>query len=173
MFIDLLRRRRSIRKYSDQKLDDATLELIQETLLRSPTSRGRTPWEFVLVTDTELLKQLARAKMLGTGFIADAPLAVVILGNEKTSDVWVEDCSIAAINLQLLATDLGLGSCWGQIRKRPHSSDSSAESYVRELLGIPAHLRVGMIIAVGYPAESKPPVPFEKLDQSKIHTDRY
>jgi len=173
MFIDLLRKRRSIRKFTDRKPDEKTIALVRETLLRSPTSRGINPWEFIIVTDSELLQKLSRSKMSGTGFIANAPLAVVILGDETKSDVWVEDCSIAAINVQLLATDLGLGSCWGQIRNRPHAADTSAEAYVQQVLGIPVHLRVGMIVAIGYPAETKEPVPEGNLDRSKIHLNHF
>lgn len=173
MFIDLLRKRRSIRNYTEEKNDEETLALLQETLLRSPTSRGINPWEFIFVTEPELLQKLSRSKVMGTGFIKNAPLAIVILGDETKSDVWVEDCSIAAINLQLLATDRGLGSCWGQIRNRSHNKSISAETYIRELLGIPPHLRVGMIIAVGHPAETKDPVPEENLDRSKLHENHY
>jgi len=173
MFIDLLRKRRSIRRFSGRALDEDTIALFTETLLRSPTSRGINHWEFIFVTDRELLDKLSRSKKQGTEFVAGAALAIIILGNEKKSDVWVEDCSIAAINVQLLATDLGLGSCWGQIRNRPHDDSTSAEAYIQQLLGIPRHLRVGMIVAVGYPAEDKKPVPFEKLDRRKIHVNHY
>jgi nitroreductase len=82
--------------------------------------------------------------------------------------VWVEDCSIASIVVQLAAQSLGLGSCWIQIRKRAHSKDTSAEEYIQELLGIPQHMKVESIISLGYPAEVKKPVPLEKLEFEKI-----
>ena len=173
MFIDLLRRRRSIRKFTDRIPHAAAVDLIKEALLRSPSSRGINPWEFIIVTDRRLLEKLARSKRHGSEFIAGAPLAVVILGDETKSDVWIEDCSIAAINVQILAVDLGLGSCWAQIRNRQHDGALSAEAYVQQLLDIPSHLRVGMIIAIGYPDEIKKPVAFEKLGRGKIRHDRY
>jgi nitroreductase len=173
MFIDLLRKRRSIRKFTGTPLDEATIALFTETLLRSPASRGVNHREFVFVTDRELLETLSRSKRQGTEFITGAAFAIIILGNETKSDVWVEDCSIAAISAQLLAADLELGSCWGQIRNRPHDDTLSAEAYVQQLFDIPHHLRVGMIIAVGYPGETKTTVPFENLDANKIHRNRY
>ncbi|MBN1576628.1 MAG: nitroreductase family protein [Chitinispirillaceae bacterium] len=173
MMIDLLRTRRSIRRFTARPLDRETIDLFAEALLRSPSSRGINPWEFIFATEKPMLEKLSHAKVCHAEFLAGAALAVVILGNEETSDVWIEDCSIAAIIVQLLATDLGLGSCWAQLRNRPHDATISAEAYVRQLLGIPEHLRVGMIIGVGYPGETKMPLPSGKLDFNKIHQDRY
>ena len=65
--------------------------------------------------------------------------------------------AIAATLLQLTATDLGLGSCWIQIRERLHADGSPAEQYVRDVLGLPAELRVLCILAIGHPAEEKKP----------------
>jgi nitroreductase len=172
-FIELLRSRRSIRKYRKAPIDKSAVDLLAESLLRSPSSRGINPWEFIFVDDGELLAKLSRAKPHGAEFLAGAVLAVVILGDETKSDVWIEDCSIAAIVAQLLAQDIGLGSCWGQIRLRPHDKDTSAEEYVQNLLEIPKHLRVNMIVGLGFPAETKQPVPADKLDFGKIHRNRF
>ena len=173
MLLDLLRERRSIRQFLDTPVEQEKLDLLIEAMLRSPSSRGLNPWEFVVVTDKKILRDLSSAKPHGASFVQHAPLAIVVCADPSKSDVWVEDCSIAAIDVQLLATDLGLGSCWGQIRNRPHDDSTSAEAYIQQLLGIPRHLRVGMIVAVGYPAEDKKPVPFEKLDRRKIHVNHY
>jgi nitroreductase len=84
------------------------------------------------------------------------------------SDVWVEDCSIAAIILQLAGCSLGLGSCWIQIRKRMHSTNFSSEDYIKRVLGFPENLFVESMIAFGYPDEDKEPVPKEQLEYEKI-----
>jgi len=166
--IEILRKRRSIRKFTDRPVEKEVVVLFEEALLRSPSSRGIQPWNFILVTESTMIRQLASAKQHGSEFLAGAALAVVITGDETRSDVWTEDCSIAAIIIQLLAVDLGLGSCWAQIRNRPHDAQTSAESFVQSLLDIPRHERVAMIIGLGYPEENPPPVPAEKLDRSKI-----
>ena len=171
--IDILRSRRSIRKYEKRTINKESLDILKEALLRCPSSRGINPWQFVFVDDEELLKRLAKTKEHGSSFLKDAALGIVVCGDEAKSDVWVEDCSIASIVAQLTAQSLGLGSCWIQIRKRSHSLEKTAEEYIRELLGIPQHLKVEAVISMGYPAETKRPVPREELESDKIHYNRY
>ncbi len=170
--IDLLRTRRSIRKYTNEPISDETRALLQEAVLRAPSSRGRNPWRFVFIDDSELLERLASAKPHGSSFLKGATLAIVVLGDETATDVWVEDCAIVSIIAHLAAHSLGLGSCWVQIRARPHDDQQSAEAYVQELLGIPAHLRVESVIAVGHPAETKPGVAAERLESAKVSWNR-
>ncbi|HNS15590.1 MAG TPA: nitroreductase family protein [Syntrophorhabdaceae bacterium] len=171
--IDILRTRRSIRKYKDRAIGREHLEALKEALLRCPSSRGINPWTFIFVDDPETIAALSRSKEHGSQFLKGAPLAVVICGDERESDVWIEDCSITSIVLQLAAHSLGLGSCWVQVRLRPHSKDTTAEAYVQELLGIPPHMRVESIVGIGYPAETKAPVPGDRLDRAKIRSNRF
>jgi nitroreductase len=171
--IDLLRTRRSIRKYEKKIIDKASLGILKEALLRCPSSRGINPWMFVFVDNTKLLNQLAKVKEHGSSFLKNAALGIVVCGDETKSDVWVEDCSIASIVVQLAAQSLGLGSCWIQIRNRPHSQERTAEEYVQKLLGIPAHFKVESIVSIGYPAETKKPVLQESLEFGKIRYNHY
>jgi len=171
--IDLMRARRSIRSFTDQPLEPHSVKLLVEALLRAPSSRNHNPWQFVLVDDRALLEQLATAKQHGSEFLKGAALAVVICADEAKSDVWVEDCSIAAILLQMTALSLGLGSCWAQIRKRQHDQQSSAEQFVQQLLGLPEQLRVASIIGIGHPAEKRRPLTADTLEYDKIRHNRY
>jgi len=172
MFIEQLRQRRSIRKYSGDPLAPTQVAGLEEALLRAPSSRSLNPWEFVFVDDPEVLARLARAKPHGSSFLAGAALGVVVCGDPAVCDVWVEDCSIATIFLHLAAQDLGLGSCWIQIRERPHDERQSAEEYVRKVCEIPERLRVLAIVAVGRPAEERAGHPEEQLPQGKIHRNK-
>lgn len=171
--LELLRQRRSIRKFTREKIAPETVQLLIEALLRAPSSRSINPWEFVLVDDEELLAKLAHAKAHGAEFLQNAPLAVVVCADSTRSDVWIEDCAIAAIILQLAAVSLGLGSCWAQIRNRQHASGQSAEEHVRELLCLPERFSVVAIIAVGHPGEKKSPLPAGKLQYEKVKRNRY
>jgi nitroreductase len=171
--IELLRRRRTQRGYTGEEISEEHQKLLQEAVLRSPSSRSIKPWEFVFVDDPELLQELSRCKPSGSKFLKNAALGIVVCGDEKQSDAWVEDCSIASILAQLQAESLGLGSCWIQIRMRPHESGDSAESYVQKLLGIPEHVRVESIISIGHPADDLPGHPTDSLDFSKIRRNRY
>ncbi len=171
--IELLRQRRSVRKFTGQAIESEKIKILTEALLRSPSSRGFNPWEFVLVKDKTKLVELAAAKEHGSSFIKDAALAVVVCGDQTKSDVWVEDCSIASIILQLTAQSLGLGSCWVQIHKRMHSNGMTSNHYLKELLGLPDDIAVESIIAIGYPAQEPEPVKYDFLDFDKIHTDKW
>ena len=121
--INLLRKRRSIRVYEDRKIELEKIEILKEAILRSPSSRNINPWEFIFVDDKELLIKLSKAKEHGSEFLESAALGIVVCGNEKKSDVWIEDCSIASILVQMVAQSLGLGSCWIQIRNRMHNKE--------------------------------------------------
>jgi nitroreductase len=171
--IELLRQRRSIRKFLPKKVEAEKIDILKEALLRSPTSRNIRPWEFIIVDEPVLLEKLSRAKQSGSAFLKGAPLAVVVLADAQQSDVWVEDCSIASILLQLTAQSLGLGSCWVQIRKRQNKNDFSSEEYVQMVFNLPEHLKVESIIGLGYAAEHKQGITKNDLDGAKTHINKY
>jgi len=173
MFLSLVRNRRSIRRYADKPIEAEKIDQLLEATLRPPSSNNRKPWEFVVVTDKDLLAQLSEAKPHGATFLKDAALGIVVCADPQICDVWVEDASIAAAFIHLAAASLDLGSCWIQIRKRDHAEGRTASERVAELLGLPDQLEVEAIIAVGYPAEEKAPHPKESLPFEKISYNRY
>ena len=75
--------------------------------------------------------------------------------------------------MQLQAEDLGLGSCWVQIRERSGVNDKPADEYVRELLDIPLQMQELSIIAIGKKAEARKPFDEEKLQWEKIHIGKW
>jgi nitroreductase len=166
--LDLLRTRRSIRSYKDRDIEPELIDQLKEAAVRSPSSWGHNPWRFLFITDRAKLEELSKAKESGSGFLKDARLGVVILAAENESDVWIEDCSIAAIILQLTGQSLGLGSCWIQIRNRKHNSRQSSEDYVQGVLHLPKNMRVECMIAFGYPDEKREPLPKRDLEYEKI-----
>lgn len=171
--IELLRTRRSIRKYTEQPVEADKIEILKEAVLRSPSSKGINPWQFIFIDEKETIQKLKVAKSSGTGPLETAPLAVVFCADETVNDAWVEDCSIAAIILQLTAHSLGLGSCWIHFHYRMYSETVTSEQYVRELLGIPESHRVLCAITVGYPAKESKGRPFESLQFEKIKVNRF
>jgi len=171
--IEFLRKRRSVRKFTKQKISDNDITVLKESLLRSPSSRNKRPWEFIFVDAEELIGQLSESKQHGSQFLNNAPLAVVICGDETITDVWVEDCSIAATILQLTVENLSLGSCWIQIRNRMHNDEVSSENFIQNLLNIPKNIRVESIIAIGHPDEEKIPVQESELNFNQIKRNRY
>ena len=172
-FHELLRLRRSTRKYTDQEISPEDVKCIMEAALMAPSSKRSLSWEFVLVEDKAMLERLSVCKDNGAKLIAGAKLAVVVLGDPSKSDVWVEDASIASTLIQLQAEELGLGSCWVQIRNRYTENDESAEDIVRELLNIPMPMQVLAIIALGHKAEEKKPFDPEKAAWEKVHIGQW
>ena len=135
-FATLIKSRRSTRKFTNQLLNPEQVEMILKAALMAPASKRKNPWQFVVVEDKEMLAKLSVCKPAGAAFLKDCALAVVVLANVMESDVWVEDASIASIYMQLQAEDLGLGSCWCQIRNRQMEDDTDAAQYVRGLLDV-------------------------------------
>jgi len=173
MILDLLRKRRSIRQFAAKPVEQEKIEYLVESMLRSPSSRSLNPWEFVVVQDTDIIEALSKAKPHGATFMKNAPLAIVVCADPKKCDVWVEDCSIASILLHLAATDLGLGSCWVQIRLREHDASKNASGYIAELLKLPDGMEVEAVIAIGYPQEDKAGHPAEKLLHDRVHYEKF
>jgi len=173
MFFSLIQNRRSIRKFTKQPVEEGKIDKLLEAALRAPSSRSINPWEFIVVSDSDLLEKLSESKPHGSTFLKNAPLGIVVLADSEKSDVWVEDASIACIFIQLAAEFMGLGSCWIQIRKRMYSQSKTAEAYISELLNIPKNLCVEAIIAVGYPDEKKAPHEKNELRYAKIQYNRY
>jgi nitroreductase len=166
--LDILRKRRSIRRYKDRAIEDNIVDKLKEAALRSPTSRGINPWRFFFITDKARLEELSRAKEQGSSFLRGAGLGVVVCADENESDVWIEDCSIASIIMQLAGISFGLGSCWIQIRNRMHRDSQASEDFVRAVLHLSENMRVESIISFGYPDEEKPPIPAKDLEHDKI-----
>ena len=168
-FKELIKNRRSTRKFTEEPLTPEQVETIMKAALMSPTSKSSNSWQFVLVEDKEMLEKLSQCKKTASKLIAGCSLAVVVMADPLTSDVWIEDTSIASINMQMQAEDLGLGSCWVQIRERSTAADTPAEEYVKELLDIPMQLQVLSVIAIGHKVQVKPTFDEEKLQLEKVH----
>jgi nitroreductase len=169
MFMSLLQKRRSIRRFTDRPIENEKIDFLVEAALRAPSSRGVNPWEFVVVSDRRMLAGLAQAKEHGSAFLKDAALGIVVCADANKSDVWVEDAAIATIIIQLAAESQGLGSCWIQIRARSYDRERTSQDYVAGLLHLPPAMMVAAIVAVGYPAEFKPPHPKENLPWRQVH----
>lgn len=166
-FQSLAQSRRSTRKFTDEKVTEQQLESLLQTVLMSPASKSSNPWEFVVVQNTETIQQLAAAKPHASALLRTAPLAIVVCADPQKSDVWIEDCAIASIFLQLAAEDLNLGSCWVQIRKREHESGELAADYIKRILQIPENLEIESVIAIGNMVERR-----KEFDSAKAMTDR-
>ena len=172
-FSDLIKNRRSMRKFTGEELTQDEVVALMKAALMSPSSKRTNCWQFVLVDDKELLKDLAHCKEAGSAFLADAALAVVVVADPLVSDVWVEDASIASLMVQLQAENLGLGSCWVQVRERFTATGMPSNEFVHGLLDLPLQLQVLSIIAVGHKGMERKPFDEAHLQCEKIHINKY
>lgn len=172
-FSELISRRRSMRKYTDEELTQDQVVTLIKAALKAPTSKGRHSWHFVVVDDKNTLSELSHCKEQSASFIADAAIAVVVLADPLESDVWIEDASIASIYLQLQAEDLGLGSCWVQIRERMYSDVETSNDYIHGILDIPRQLQVVSVIAIGHKGMERKPFNEEHLLWEKVHINKF
>lgn len=162
--LKVLKERRSIRKYKkNMPLDKETIEKIIDVARFAPTARGNQGWEFVVVTDDNLKKEIAQKARYGR-FIEDASCCVAVL-YQKDYEYILEDMSAAATYIVVAAKALGLGSCWVASYKKEHSE------YVKNLLNVPANLELCALIAIGYPDEE--PVRSKKELINILHWNKY
>ncbi len=172
-FHQLLLNRRSYRKYKDQELKAEDVKLILEAALVSPSSKSTMGWEFIVVEEKDDLEKLSLCKEHGARPIAGCKLAVVVTADTTKSDVWIEDASIASVIMQLQAADLGLGSCWIQVRERFTQDGVSSEEYVREMFDIPEQFAVLSVITFGYKDEERKPYDPDKTQWEKVHIGKW
>lgn len=167
--LEIMQNRRSIRQYTGAPIPaDAMTKILQAGLL-SPSSCNRRPWELIVVRDKETLEKMAAARTGAANMLTGATAAIVVLGDETISDVWTEDCSIVMEDMHLMASSLGIGSCWIQGRNREAADGRSTEAYLQDLLHFPQRLRLEAILSLGMPAASPAPHRLEELKTEKVH----
>lgn len=167
-----MNRRRSTRRFKKEPLSaDDALQLLR-TALRTPSSKGRRAYEYILVEKADLLQALSQCRTAGSTFLREAPLAVVVCGRMDLSDVWIEDASVAATTVLYSAEAIGVGACWIQVRERYLSEEEPAANIVKELLHLPNYAEPVAIIALGYPlAEPEPRE--DDLHWEKVHLNHW
>lgn len=154
-FLEVIEKRHSVRKYADRPVEKELLDAIVRVAQTAPSSRNSKSSAFMIIEDKDTLEALSVMRDYGSGLIAGAPAAVVVLGDESKTDLWVDNCAISATFIQLAATAMDLASCWVHCNGRPRLKDepdgAKAEEYVSELLGLKEGLRPYCVVAIGYP----------------------
>ena len=161
-------KRRSTRKFNDEPVTKDELDKILQAALLAPTSMNRKPCNFMVVERKETLTDLANSKDHGADLINGADKAIVVVADTMVADTWIEDSSIALTYMHLMATELGLGSCWVQIHLRSKNGKDS-EEIVRDILKIDDHYRVVGIMALGHSDDIPPARELADVDKNKVH----
>lgn len=169
--MELLLKRRSVRNYTEETVSEQDLNRILSAGLSSPSGRNRKPWELLVVRDRQLLEQLSHCRVGAARMLADAGCAILVFADREKTDVWTEDCSIVMSNMHLMASALGLGSCWIQGRNREAENGNTTDVYCRKLLSVPDGYVLEAILSVGVPAELPPAHTDADLDWAKVHRE--
>lgn len=167
-FKDLVARRRSIRTFTEREVTAEEEKMLLRAALLAPSSKGKHGYAFKVVRDRELMKKLSETKSIGSAFLAEAPMAIVVLGEPEVSDIWIEDGSCAAAFMLLQAEDMGLGGCWVQVRERGLEDGTRAEDLVREALQIPEQYKILCMVAVGEKAVERKPQNEDKIAWERV-----
>ncbi|MDO4490065.1 MAG: nitroreductase family protein [Lachnospiraceae bacterium] len=171
--LDMLSKRRSIRTYTGEPIPKELLDQVLQAGLLSETSRGKKPWEFIVVRNKETLTALSQCRQGSASMLKNADCAIVVVGDETKTDVWTEDCSIAMAHMHLMADSLGLGSCWIQGRLRNAPEEGTTEEVVQKLLGIPKQYRLEAILSLGMISEHPVEHPIPEAECEKVHFEKF
>lgn len=164
-FFQVVRDRRSIRKYKELPVEREIIEQVLEAARLAPSWKNMQCWRFLVLTDTDkraLLLDAFPDDNPGKKAIAQAPVVIVVCGNPAESDVengidyFVADTAIAFEHLCLAAHALGLGTCF---------MGWFDEGMIKRALGIPAAIRVVGITPLGYPDQEPKPRPRKQLSE--------
>ena len=169
---DLVAKRRSIRRYTNEPISEELIDEIMKVALAAPCSFGHRPVEFVVVRDKNTIKNIAGCKSLGGSQIIGADVVIVVMVKLDRGEFWIEDGAIASSYILLAAEQYDVGACWVHIRNRTGRRKSSDEE-IRELLDVPDGYAVLNLVALGGKGETKSGYTECDFDYSKIHFERY
>jgi len=159
---EAIRARRSVRDFKPGVIPKEKLISLVEAGSLAPTARNVQPWEFVVVSKKETLEKIAQLAQNGR-FLAQASCCIAVFS--KDTKYYLEDCCAATQNILLMATDLGLASCWVAGDKKPYAQE------INKLLSVPEGFKLVSLIALGYPEKTETPQkrPIEEI----LHWEKF
>ena len=166
--LEVMCARRSVRRYTEEKISDEQLKKILSAALLAPSGHSKYPCEFIVVKNRELLEKMSHCRKGVAKMLEGAAAAVVVIADKNKSDTFVEDSCVAMMSMELLAASLGIGNCWIQVRNREAEDDSSSENFLRGILNFPENFACQAILSLGYPAKAPKVRELDKLNFEKI-----
>ena len=144
-----LLKRRSCRSFLDKEIDKTIIKELMEAAMSGTSACNKKPWKFYIVSNKDKMEKL---RFAGRSFNFNSPLHIVVCGDTskavttKVEDFWIQDCSSSIENILLMATSLGLGTCWCGIFPIEERINK-----VKEILQLDDHIIPLGLIHVGYP----------------------
>ncbi len=169
-FKDVVMARRSVRKFSDRKVEREVIEELMAMVAKAPSSRNSHSTHFMVVSNPELLEKISEMRDYGSAFVKNAPAAIVVMGDTQKTDLSEVNCAISTTLMQLAITSMGLSSCWVHVadraRKQAEPEGAKADDYIREILPIPATSDILCVVALGYSDFEPKPLPEYDITES-------
>jgi nitroreductase len=160
--------RRSIRKYTAEPVAEADVDTILRAAMAAPSAGNQQPWRFVVTTDRATLDAMAETTPYGK-MLREAPLSITVCADTrdlKHPQMWQQDCGAATQNALVAIHALGLGAVWlGFWPKMERVAP------LKDVLGLPEGIEPFCVLAVGHPAETKPPA--ERYAAEFVRRDRW
>lgn len=170
--LEMISRRRSIRKYRDKEIDYDKIDVLLRSAMYAPSAINEQPWHFIVVKDNSSLQELSEILSYGK-MLSQAAAAIVVCADKnlcKTKeDFWVQDCSAATQNILLAATAMGIGSVW--LGVYPNEDRVKA---ISDYFGVPDNVVPFNVISLGYPREegALKEVP-ERFKKERVHYNEW
>lgn len=163
-FKEVVKKRRSTRRYTGKPVEVEKLRAAMELALRAPSSKNTRSTRLMAVTNLDKVHALGRLRDWGSSLLEEAGAAIVVMGDEEASPMWQINATIMATVLQLALVEEGLASCWVHVGDYLTINDDPAsqrsEDYVKEVVPeIPSNYRVLCVISIGYADYTPKPLP--------------
>jgi len=169
--LEVIHQRKSVRNYTDQKVEKEKLETLVKAGMAAPTAVNKQPWAFVVIDDKDVLNQLGdalpyakMAKKAGGAIIVCGDLSKALEGWEQ--EFWIQDCSAATQNILLAAESMGLGAVW----TAAYPAKDRMKSVI-DILNLPEHIIPLNVIPIGYPKGMEKPK--DKWKSENMHWQKW
>lgn len=171
--IETILSRRSIRKFTERPISEEDLKTILTCGMSGPSAVNARDWSFIVVNDKEKLADWANHSGRAGNIIGNASMAILVCADTARSFkgapmYWAINGSIAAQNMILAATDLGIGSVWLGIWPQEEKVNTQ-----KEYFSLPEEIIPHSIIAFGYPNEDKSGVPHKDYEEDRVHYNKW
>lgn len=165
--MSLLLKRKSIRKYTDTLVSKEDIMALLHAGMQAPSAKNQQPWDFIVVDDKTLLKQLSQTSP-GAWMLEQAPVAIIpmIRETDKAPHFAQQDLAAVTQNILLEATNLNLGAVWIGIYPL-----QERVTYVETVLNIKGSTKPFSIIAIGHTEDHE--FPKSRFDESRVFWNRW
>ena len=172
--IEMMENRRSVRAFNSEPVTDEELNKILQAAMLAPNGKGLKPWSFVTIRDEKTLRDLVNCRKGGAKMLETATAAIAVYSDSDVTDTFIEDSSLVMGWMHLMASDLGLGSCWLQLRLRPSNEEGvSAEEFVNRRLNAPDNQKAEALLVMGHIDETPIAHELPELPCGKVHAERW